>query len=81
MPLGSSMGSEGRRSVLAPLCAPCVHTVTLPILRKGDIGLSTSPFRRCSFTPHPPIRLRTRMYLNLKLNCPENTWESPSKTV
>ena len=36
MPLGSSMGSVGRRSVLAPLCAPCVHTVTLPILRKGD---------------------------------------------
>ena len=36
MPSGSSMGSVGRRSVLAPLCAPCVHTVTLPILRKGD---------------------------------------------
>ena len=34
--LGSSMGSVGRRSVLALLCALCIHTVTSPILRRGD---------------------------------------------
>ena len=39
----------GRRSVLAPLCARCVHTVSSPYYEGGN-GLSTSLFRRCSFS-------------------------------
>ncbi len=42
----------------ATLYTVCSHCDIAGITR--GIGLSTSPFRRCSFTPHPPIRLRTK---------------------
>ena len=43
----------------AALYAVCSHCDIAGITR--GIGLSTSSFRRCSFTPHPPIRLRTQL--------------------
>ena len=63
----ATLGFVGRRSVLAPLCVLCVHTVPSPYY---EGGLSTSPFRRCSFTPHPPIRLRTQRLCVRKLYKP-----------
>ena len=44
----------------ATLYTVCSHCDIAGITR--GIGLSTSPFRRCSFTPHPPIRLRTKLH-------------------
>ena len=50
----------------AALCTVCSHRTIA--LYEG--GLSTSPFRRCSFTPHPPIRLRTQRLCVRKLYKP-----------
>jgi hypothetical protein len=52
----------------ATLYTVCSHCDIAGITR--GIGLSTSPFRRCSFTPHPPIRLRTQLLCVRKLYNP-----------
>ena len=56
--VNSSCG--GALGTSAALFTVCVHTVSSPYYYEGEVGLSTSLFRRCSFTPHPPIRLRTQ---------------------
>ena len=58
--MGEALGTS------AALCIVCPHCA-IALLRRG---LSTSPFRRCSFTPHPPIRLRTQRLCVRKLYKP-----------
>ena len=62
MPLGSSMGSVGRRSALALLCALCIHTMTSPILRRGDwvihFALQALQLHATPANPSPHRRFR-----------------------